>query len=228
MAKRSDGVNTRQKLLQTAAAVFARCGYREATVADICREAGANIASVNYYFGSKDELYAEAWRYVFQKSIEQYPPDGRVPPEASARDRLRGQITALVLRILDPASLDFDIAHREMSNPTGLLAQVMHESLEPLRWQMIGVVRELLGEQAGEREIDLCCFSAMSQCMECARHMRLMRNYPLPEGAQKLPKSPLVNADAETMAEHIYRFSLAGIDAVRQALATRTEKERAG
>ncbi len=47
MAKRKDGKQTRQRMLDIACQVFADKGFREATVADICRRAGANVAAVN-------------------------------------------------------------------------------------------------------------------------------------------------------------------------------------
>ncbi|MGA0870572.1 MAG: helix-turn-helix domain-containing protein, partial [Planctomycetota bacterium] len=43
----------------TACEVFALKGYRDARVADICTRAGANLDSVNYYFGDKASLYRE-------------------------------------------------------------------------------------------------------------------------------------------------------------------------
>ncbi len=60
---------TRVKLLQSACKVFAEKSYRDATVAEICRYAGANVAAVNYYFSSKKALYAEAWRLAFNRSL---------------------------------------------------------------------------------------------------------------------------------------------------------------
>jgi DNA-binding transcriptional regulator YbjK len=51
--------------LDTALEVFAESGYRNAKVAKICRRAGTNLAAVNYYFGDKANLYAEAWQHSF-------------------------------------------------------------------------------------------------------------------------------------------------------------------
>ena len=59
MAKRSDGMEKRERLLETALEVFARKGFHDATVAEICKKARANVASINYYFGGKEALYAE-------------------------------------------------------------------------------------------------------------------------------------------------------------------------
>jgi TetR/AcrR family transcriptional regulator, regulator of cefoperazone and chloramphenicol sensitivity len=57
-----DPVSTRQRLLMTAAQIFADHGYAGTSVRDICARAEANVAAINYHFGGKDELYAEILR----------------------------------------------------------------------------------------------------------------------------------------------------------------------
>ncbi|MCQ2443976.1 MAG: TetR/AcrR family transcriptional regulator [Mailhella sp.] len=47
----------RTRILETAVRLFADLGYAETTSKMICREAGVNIAAVNYYFGSREDLY---------------------------------------------------------------------------------------------------------------------------------------------------------------------------
>ena len=64
---------TRRQLLEAAGAVFAEVGFRNATVREICRHAGANIAAVNYHFGDKETLYAEVLRYAQGRALEKYP-----------------------------------------------------------------------------------------------------------------------------------------------------------
>jgi len=51
--------NTRQIILDTAEHVFARDGFRNATMRTITTDAGVNLASVNYYFGTKNKLLEE-------------------------------------------------------------------------------------------------------------------------------------------------------------------------
>ena len=48
---------TRRRILDHAAALFAERGFEKVTVREICRDARANVAAVNYHFGGKRSLY---------------------------------------------------------------------------------------------------------------------------------------------------------------------------
>ena len=50
------------RLLDVAEELFCEYGFKGTSIRDIASEAGCNIASVNYYFGSKEKLYEEVWR----------------------------------------------------------------------------------------------------------------------------------------------------------------------
>ena len=73
---------TRRQLLEAAGAVFAEVGFRDATVREICKRAGANVAAVNYHFGDKETLYLEVLRYTHARALEKYPPLLDLPPDA--------------------------------------------------------------------------------------------------------------------------------------------------
>ena len=51
---------TRQAILQSARRAFAKSGYSGAGVREIARGAGVTAMLVNRYFGSKEQLFAEA------------------------------------------------------------------------------------------------------------------------------------------------------------------------
>jgi len=74
--KSASGAVTRRRVLECACAIFADKGYRDTTIAEICRQAKANIAAVNYHFGDKETLYGEALQYAFGVANERYPIDG--------------------------------------------------------------------------------------------------------------------------------------------------------
>ncbi len=210
--QRCDGQETRQNLLVAACEVFARKGFREATLAEICQRAKANTAAASYHFGGKEALYVESWRAAFARSLRVYPPDGGVPGSAPAEEQLRGRILSIMRRIIDPESHEFDIAHQELASPTGLLATPIRDSLEPIFRALTDLVRELLGPAASAQQVRLCQMSIRSQCfgpLLRERHRKMA-----PPGLTPPAPEPLQD-DVETLAAHVTRFSLAGIAAIR-------------
>jgi AcrR family transcriptional regulator len=198
----------REKLLAAACDVFVEKGFSNATVAEICTRANANVAAVSYYFGSKKALYQEAWRHSFAQSITAHPQDGGVPAHAPAEERLQGQLRALMERISDENSRDFFISQMEFMNPTGLLEEVMHAELIPLREQTLAVVRELLGPQASEQQVVFCETCIISMCI----HPMLMRRMRQKAASAETP-API--QDLAAFADHVVAFALAGINALR-------------
>ena len=210
MARKKTG-DTREKLLTAAGCLFMEQGYRDTTVAEICRRAGANISAVNYYFGGKESLYQEAWRHAFAESIKTHPQDGGVSPEAPATERLRGRLKALVERIADDNSKDFFISQREFVNPTGLLEEVMKSEFNPLREKTLALVRELLGPQATEQQVVFCETCLLSLCLHPMLLQRLHRR-------TKQLAAPIVIDDLDAFTDQVMTFGLAGVAAIRQQL----------
>lgn len=50
-------ITTEQKIIQAANKLFTQKGYAATRTRDIAEEAGTNLALLNYYFGSKENLY---------------------------------------------------------------------------------------------------------------------------------------------------------------------------
>lgn len=206
---KKDPVKTQERILAAASEVFVEKGYRDATVADICTRAGANISAVNYYFGSKKALYREAWLHAFAEAMKAHPPDGGVGAAAPAEERLRGQVTALLARIADENCWDFAISQMEMTNPTGLLEDAMRSELNPLREKTLAVVRELLGPHVSDVQVNFCEVSILSMCI----NPMLMKRVRHGDGSSKSVAPPIDNLEA--FADHVVTFSLAGIAAIR-------------
>lgn len=207
--QRKDAQQTRQRLLTAAARIFAEKGFWETTHAEICEKARANTAAVNYHFGSKENLYVEAWKHSFEESIRAHPPDGGVAPQAPVQERLYARILSLMQRIADPQTHDIDLVRKELTNPTGLLREPMRQAIEPIEQGFSSIVRELLGEGAGEQQVSLCQMSIMTQCLDPMMRSRF---------AGKMPKAPPsgLPRNIEQLARHITQFSLAGIRCVRE------------
>ncbi len=216
--QRKSGVKTREKLLRAASEVFADKNYRDATIDEICEKAQANIAAVNYHFNDKETLYREAWRYAFAGSIKAYPPDGGVRDNDTPEKCLRGQITALLRRIADENNKEFLIAQKEFVSPTGLLDEVIREELEPMHDRTEAVVRELLGRKVSDMDVQFCAISIINQCANpiVAKRKRISEMGKMVEGPPGID-------DIDAYADHVARFSLAGIAEIR---AKRSKKSK--
>jgi AcrR family transcriptional regulator len=201
---------TKQRLLESACEVFAEKGFRNATVADICEAAGANIASVNYHFGDKEHLYEAVWRHAFSQAALGHPvPAGlsSLPPE----DRLKVLIHTFVARVLDPGAGGHyaRIQVREMIDPTPALDHIVRDVVIPQRKFLLEVVDQLLGGQAPAATVHLCTYSIASQCMflgvsDPVRHILVQK--------QEFEKT-----SQQEIADHITEVALAVIRRFRKS-----------
>ena len=153
---------TRERLLEAAVSVFAERGYRDASLREICRRAGANNAAVNYHFRSKRDLYREVLRGAFRTIHRERPLEiASAPPRdaAEARARLAGLVRGLSSALLEPrlAPHELVLIH-EMTSPTPGLDDVMQDIVEeyvrPRHRAMAASLAPLLCG-ASEREIAL-------------------------------------------------------------------------
>jgi len=206
MALRENGKETRSRLLNAACEIFAKKGYRHAKVADICKWAGTNVASVNYYFGDKANLYAEAWRHAFEEIAEPLP---EVSSDSEPEDDLRNYVYALMQNFTEQSALgQFSRLYlMELVNPTGLIQENWREMIEPRRRKLLGIIRKIIGEKADNERVLFCEMSIINQCRTLLTVGRSDLEYLLDQ-----PISPEL---IERLADHIARFSLAGVKACR-------------
>ena len=199
---------TRNRLLTAASRIFAEKGFQESTIAEICEQAKTNIASVNYHFRDKETLYLESWRFAFNRELSLYPPNGGVRTDAPAEQRLAARIRSFINRVADDNSYSFAIINKEMAQPTRLLSDIMEKEINPQRLQMFGLLKEYLGHEASDQQIQYCHASIMGQCFQLLRlkHMQSARHFR---------NHPSDLSDSKAFAEHVVQFSLAGIQSVR-------------
>jgi AcrR family transcriptional regulator len=209
MAKREDGKETRLRLLNAACEIFAQKGYRNTRVVEICERAGANVASVNYYFKDKASLYAETWQYTFEKFEESIFTEMN---EGSPEERLR----AFILTLMKNFNKKGGRGHfsrlylMEMVNPTGLIQDSWRESIAPQRRKLHNIIRELMGSDADDQRVAFCELSIIYQC----RILLTIKNNDL----EYLLGETVGPGVVQRFADHIADFSLAGIKAVGQKL----------
>ena len=87
---------TRARIIEAAGPIFAEKGFRDATVREICDAAEVGLASVNYHFRDKQQLYVDVVEAAFDYLDQNRPalrewPDGDSSGGPAARvDRAFG------------------------------------------------------------------------------------------------------------------------------------------
>lgn len=115
-----NAANTRAAILAAALRAFARHGYDGAGVRDIAHDAGVTAMLINRYFGSKEELFAEAVEAAF------------APPAfiGDDSDALAHGAAANLIALTSPDAEElgrFPIMLRSVSNPRA--AEIVRDAL---------------------------------------------------------------------------------------------------
>jgi len=160
---------TRERLLDSAERLFAAQGFADTSVREITEAARANLGAVNYYFRSKELLYAE----VFARRATQLrePLLAAVGEAASIAGRTPGHaLLALGRAFLEPHE-NRDASRRllaliareaiEERLPRGLLTR---QYLEPAIDAIADVVRQIRPELL-EVEVRSCAHAFFAQLM---------------------------------------------------------------
>ena len=197
---------TRERLLAAARVVFSENGFQNATVREICRHAEVNIAAVNYYFSSKEALFAATLNFepllALCKKINQ--------DSICAQVRLFNFIHDFLMQLLDKeeSSMQCQFMARELVEPTPVLGKIMQEAITPIHQFVAGLVREIAGKKISEAELRRCVFSIFGQCMYY-RHGQ-------PVIQRLYPKLSYDHKEIKAIAKHIGEFSLAGLKQIAQ------------
>ncbi len=95
----SERAEQREHIVLAAIACLERRGVQGATVREIAREAGVNVAAINYYFGSKSALMEAALTRTLDTGFDLSELDERI----AATGDLRGATEAFLLDYLTHA-----------------------------------------------------------------------------------------------------------------------------
>lgn len=126
----------RKAILDAAAEIFAVRGYRAATIREICAAAGANIALVSRYFGSKQGLYAEVCRSLFNGIAAPLTSlDADTSTDSERRAAIRewiGRAIHITSATKKPIGNIAGIFRQEMFSPSAMHDYLKREFLEPV------------------------------------------------------------------------------------------------
>jgi AcrR family transcriptional regulator len=196
--------DTCSRLLAAAIEVFTEVGYREATLRAICQRAGTNNAAVNYHFRDKEHLYLAVIEHAIQTMREHTE---LAPDESSlaAEVRLQHEIQRILAHLLGdgPPTWLMKLMAHELAEPTAGLDLLIEKVVAPFDAEIGAIVRELAGPAVTAEQVYDCVSSIVSQC----HHYYQGRAVVFRQGRYTAYDS----ATIDHLADHITRFSLAGI-----------------
>ena len=109
---KTEKVDKRQAILEAAEKLFCETGYEGTSTRQISKESGANMAMINYYFGSKEGVFVE----IMNERIASFASQLKIINEdkISALEKLHKVIEGYVNRILNNTAFH-KMMHRELS-----------------------------------------------------------------------------------------------------------------
>ncbi len=207
------GRNTKEKILDAAERLFARVGFHAASLRAITGEAGANLAAVNYHFGSKVALL-EA---VFERRLLPLNEIRRTRLEAvqeTARKEERRPTVAETFRAFIEPTLRFRdegagarefiaLVGRILSEPNETARNIFIQQMEPLFWLLFETLHTALPDLTQ----DLLFWRLQFAIGAMSHILRMTGKYP------PLPNEIRSEKDTEALTERLIAFATAGMEA---------------
>jgi TetR/AcrR family transcriptional regulator, regulator of cefoperazone and chloramphenicol sensitivity len=208
MNQRERDASTRERLLDEAEALFAEKGYDAVSVREIIAAANCNLGAINYYFGSKKNLYLQVFRsrwiartrleqeYFWDLLEEQKPLSLPAVVRSLAQTFLEGPFSDAETR------RHHQLISREMDHPTEAAETVHEQSMKPFFSRLAEIMLPLLPEKVSAEQVMLNILSIFGLVL----HYQIAR-----EGISRITGRPYDAALKAQLVEHITRFSLTGL-----------------
>lgn len=197
---------TQAALIKAATPLFAQQGYEATRTRDIADRAKANVSAINYHFGSKMGLYQAVIEHLSRSMHEAHPVDPAQAEPLDPEARLHWVIRNMVSRIIAKSADDrLRICLREFVEPTEALDFINQELAGPAWRHIASIVGPVVGRELTKEELDRFTASVIGQIYYYGFTAPMLSGIGV--------KVPQTGADVDELADHIFRFSLAGLRA---------------
>jgi len=138
--------DTRARILSAAGPIFALKGFRDATVREICEAAGVGLASVNYHFQDKQQLYVRVVEHAYDYLQRSKPPRLDDVPPMPAEQRLREWLHRLARKVLAEQQQSWHerLLSREFRDPTPACEDFLRQRLNADLAPLLDTLRDVL------------------------------------------------------------------------------------
>ena len=217
---RSDGEQSRERLLLAGLRLFAQHGYNKTSTREIAEAAQVNVAAISYYFGDKAGLY----RAVFSGPLSS--PDDDIArysdPALSLPEVLHGLYAGFLepLKNNEVAQQCMRLHVRELLEPTGVWQDEIANCIKPRHDAFVAVLVRHLGLRRADDEVQrlAICIAALGVHMQVAQDV-------IEAVAPRLNSQPRAH---DLWSQRLVMYALSMIDAEvgrRSALAMKKQEK---
>ena len=202
------------RLLDAAEVLFCEKGFQGTSIRDIAASAGCNIASVNYYFGGKNNLYTEVWRrHLIPMRDVRIASIQRVVSQSQNGIQLEQ-----LLRSFAETFVGIHVSSNSMSRLSRLMAREWIESHLPISIFVDEVIKPTMDIMSkalietcpnlDQSKITKVIFSVVGQLVHLVHTTAIF--------SQRRNNLDLPVLDTQEMIDHIVKFSAAAIKAYNE------------
>ena len=203
--------SSRIRLIEAAILCFSEKGYDAVGIREIAMRAKANSSLIQYHFGGKAGIYAEALRHIFSSRPMKLPALITRSDKAEARETAIQSIGALVEIMLgelmsctNGSDLDragLKLITRELQDPREHVTGLILEHMRPLQDRLMTYLKVLRPDLDGS-SVEDHMKSIFSQVIQLHTSFALI---------QSMRDEPDYPGDLRTAVAHLTEFSLRGI-----------------
>ncbi|MBM3395371.1 MAG: DUF1956 domain-containing protein [Betaproteobacteria bacterium] len=169
------GAQARERLIVEATRAFAARGYSAASTREICEAAGANLASIHYYFGDKEGLY----RAVLTRPIDLLTGHFRGFDDMglSFTEAMRRFLGAFLTHLMSEAeeALVMRLHLREMLEPSSVFRDVLEHTVFPHHEALVGLLARHCGMKKPDTELHQLAFAIVAMAYDYCMSRECMK-----------------------------------------------------
>ena len=205
--------DTHDRILAAAQKLFADKGFDATSVRDITTEAGCNVASVNYHFGGKDNLYLETFRSMLtvlrDRRLEMMGELMEREPTPSLEDFVETFAVIMIEPLVGDSRgrMFLNLVSREMIAPRLPDGVLVEEFFEPMMERATAALARV-GPPLEAASARLCVMSMVGQLLHSLKAHHLLSD---------LGRSDVIPMHHSDQMAHFVRFSVGGIRACAES-----------
>lgn len=153
--------STKEKLLRTASALFAKYGLDGVSTRDLVKASGVSLCSVNYHFGSKEKLYEAVLDSAIDKILS-FAAEKQFPlkdAELSAVDELDAMIGNMLEFLCSDelSGVQAELLIKEIIQPTAVYAKLYAKVVEPMHKRATALIMRITGQPESDAILQTHC-----------------------------------------------------------------------